>query len=89
MGKRKKGKYETTAIDRARDELFSQIRHCGVLEATGDQRDNWFRDTMQYMAERYPELGTDDLGQLEELGRRYCQPVIPHGADHNAMGDAG
>ena len=85
MGKRKKGKHETTPFDRARDELFSQIRHCGVLEATDDQRDGWFKDTMNYMAERYPDVTPEELKELEELGRRYCRPVIPHGADHNAM----
>lgn len=85
MSKRKKDKHETTAFDRARDELFSQIRHCGVLEATDEQRNTWFDDTMAYMAERYPDVAAEDLKKLEELGRRYCAPVIPHGADHTAL----
>lgn len=85
MGKQKKNKHETTTLHRARDELFSQIRHCGVLEATEEQRGDWFTDTMKYMAERYPDLKPEELKELEELGRRYCAPVIPHGADHNAM----
>lgn len=85
MGKQKKNKHETTTLDRARDELFSQIRHCGVLEATEEQRHEWFGDTMKYMQERYPDLTPEELKSLEELGQRYCAPVIPHGADHNAL----
>jgi hypothetical protein len=32
------------------------------------------------MRERFPDLDSDQLEELEKLGRRYCQPVIPHGA---------
>lgn len=80
MGKRRPAKREPTPFERARDELFSHIRRCGVLEATAEQQDDWIRDTMGYMAERYPQLGRADLEELETLGRRYCKPVIPHGA---------
>jgi hypothetical protein len=41
-------------MDRARDELFSHIQRCGVLEADVDQRGEWFDDTIEYLAERYP-----------------------------------
>ena len=77
MGKRKGGKSET--FEQARDELLSQIRHCGVLEATDTQRSDWFEETMSYMAERYPGVSKEELEELEALGRRYCEPVIPHG----------
>lgn len=78
-----KGSYTPNVIDRARDELFSHIRRCGVLEAEADQRDEWFDDTIQYLGERYPELTPGELSELRTIGERYCAPVIPHG-DTNA-----
>lgn len=71
---------ESELFNRARDELFSHIQRCGVLDATQDQQEEWIRDTMGYMRERYPDLGPHQIEQLETLGRRYCKPVIPHGA---------
>ncbi|MFW6192500.1 MAG: hypothetical protein ACOC83_03350 [Gemmatimonadota bacterium] len=73
------GKHDTTDLDRARDELFSHIRRCGVLEATPDQREEWMLDTIEYLTERYPSLDRKELGRLKELGDRYCRPAIPHG----------
>lgn len=67
------------SIDRARDELFSHIRRCGVLDAEIDQRDEWFDDTIQYIGERYPELSPGELSDLRTIGERYCAPAIPHG----------
>ncbi len=88
MSKRKKeGKHEASVFDKARNELFSQIRHCGVLEATEDQRAAWLKETMSYMAQRYPEVTGEELAELEEIGRRYCEPVIPHGGEGNALTD--
>ncbi|UCC48677.1 MAG: hypothetical protein JSV41_00425 [Gemmatimonadota bacterium] len=81
MGKRsKEGKNEPSVFDKARNELFSQIRHCGVLEATEDQREAWFRQTMEYVAKRYPQVTKEQLARLHEAGLRYCEPVIPHGS---------
>lgn len=80
MGKRGGDRSEPALLERARDELFSHIRRCGVLEATEEQQEEWMRDTMGYMSERYPELTAEELEGLEALGRRYCKPVIPHGA---------
>lgn len=77
-GRVEKGQFDL--LNRARDELFSHIQRCGVLEASKDQQDEWIRDTMGYMRERFPDLDSDQLEELEKLGRRYCQPVIPHGA---------
>ncbi len=69
----------TSSLDAARDELFSHIRRCGVLEADANQRGEWMTDTVQYLSERYPDLTDVDLGQLGDIGQRYCQPAIPHG----------
>lgn len=69
----------TSLFDRARDELFSHIHRCGVLEATEEQQREWMDDTLEYLAERYPELSPEETTQLRDLGLRFCQPVIPHG----------
>lgn len=80
MGKRKKeGKHGPSMFDRARNELFSQIRHCGVLQATVEQQVSWFNDTMDYIAKRYPGVTEEELDLLKEQGLRYCQPVTPYG----------
>jgi hypothetical protein len=80
MGKPKSSKRreETPArlFDQARDELFSHILRCGVLEAAADDQREWFDDTMEYLAERYDGLTAEELAQLRRLGERYCQPVI-------------
>jgi hypothetical protein len=60
----------------ARDELFSHILRCGVLEAAEEHRREWFDDTMDYLAERYEELTAAQLKELRTLGERYCQPVV-------------
>jgi len=69
---------ETTSrlFDQARDELFSHILRCGVLEAAADDQREWFDDTMEYLAERYEGVTAKELNQLRQLGERYCQPVI-------------
>lgn len=72
---------KTSVIDRARDELFSHIHRCDVLNATEDQQREWIDDTMEYMAERYPEINNAELKELKALGLRFCQPVIPHGRE--------
>lgn len=76
MGRKK---YEPTDLERARDELFSHIQRCGVLDAETKQREEWLSDTTDYLAERYPELSGSDLEELKNIGRRYCSPAIPHG----------
>lgn len=74
-----KGKYEPTDLERARDELFSHIQRCHVLDATPDQQEEWLDDTVEYIAERYPALDRKGLSKLRKLGERYCRPPIPHG----------
>jgi hypothetical protein len=74
-----------TVLDRARDELFSAIRQCGVLSAEREDQVEWMDETLSYMKERHPELSQQELAQLREAGVRFCQPVIPHGREHTAM----
>lgn len=63
-------------MDRARDELFSHIHRCGVLEAHEDDQDSWMTETVEYLAERYPDLGVKELTQLKAVGMQFCKPVI-------------
>ncbi|NNF13405.1 MAG: hypothetical protein HKN72_09285 [Gemmatimonadetes bacterium] len=77
-------KHQTTLLDRARDELFSHVIRCDVLEAHMDDRAEWLADTMDFMAHRYPQLGELELAQLEVMGKRFIKPAIPHGADTTA-----
>lgn len=48
-------------------------------------------ETIEYLGERYPDLGDTDLTQLYEIGIRFCKPAIAHGAATTArtMEDAG
>lgn len=71
--------YKPTSLERARDELFSHIQRCGVLEAELDQREEWLVDTVGYLAERYPDLSKIELAELHEIGQRYCMPPKRHG----------
>ena len=74
-----------TTFEQARDELFSHILRCGVLEATAEHQKEWFDDTMGYLADRFADLRPDELTELRVLGERYCRPVVartaPVGAD--------
>lgn len=65
-----------SAFEQARDELFSHILRCGVLEAAAEHQKEWFDDTMLYLADRYPDLPDQDMEQLRTLGERYCRPVV-------------
>ena len=74
-----------TAFDRARDELFHAIRQCGVIDASEEEQLAWMDETLQFMAERHPELAPADLAGLKDTGLRFCRPVIPHGKEHTAI----
>jgi hypothetical protein len=79
MGKEKKATRSPTGpsqFDQARDELFSHILRCGVIEADAEQQKAWMDDTMQYIGERYTELTEEELTQVRVLGDRFCQPVV-------------
>jgi hypothetical protein len=78
-----------SALNQARDELFSNIHRCGVLKALAEDQIEWMEETLQFMQERYPELTAGDIGHLREVGMRFCQPVIPHGAEHTATSEEG
>ncbi len=74
--KNPRGPTVPSAFDQARDELFSHILRCGVLEATPEHQKEWFDDTMLYVADRFDELAEEELDQLRLLGERYCRPVV-------------
>ena len=65
-----------SVFEQARDELFSHILRCGVLEATVDHQKEWFDDTMDYLSDRYDTLPDNELGRIRGLGEQYCRPVI-------------
>ena len=65
-----------SVFEQARDELFSHILRCGVLEATVDHQKEWFDDTMEYLSDRYDTLPDNELGRIRGLGEQYCRPVI-------------
>ncbi len=65
-----------TTFEQARDELFSHILRCGVLEAAPEHQKEWFDDTMLYLADRYEDLTEPEIEQLRTLGERYCRPVV-------------
>ena len=63
-------------IAQARDELFSHINRCGVLQATQDDQSQWMDETIDYLGERYPDLAGIELQELHAVGMRFCQPAI-------------
>ena len=69
-----------TSFEQARDELFSHILRCGVLEAASEHQKEWFDDTMLYLADRYAELDEPQITELRLLGERYCRPVVGRSA---------
>jgi hypothetical protein len=78
--------------DRARDELFSHINRCGVLQAADKDQEEWLDETMSYLGERYPDLADTDLRELYTVGLRFCRPAIAHGREsangQNSNGEA-
>lgn len=66
---------EAVSFAQARDELFSHILRCGVIEALPEHQKDWLDDTMLYLADRYEDLGEEELSQLRVLGERFCRPV--------------
>lgn len=63
-----------TPFEEARDELFQHIIRCGVIGSAPEHQEEWFADTMKYMADRYPELAERDLAELRTLGDRFARP---------------
>jgi hypothetical protein len=76
MGKNKSDQNtDDAAFAQARDELFSHVLRCGVIDALPEHQKGWFDDTMLYLADRYDTLSDEELAQLRLLGERFCQPV--------------
>ncbi len=71
----------------ARNELFSHINRCGVLDANPEDQEEWMAETIQYFAERFPDLGQSVLDELQQIGIRYCRPAIPHGGVRSGQDD--
>jgi hypothetical protein len=71
---KKSGPASSTPFEQARDELFQHIMTCGVVGADSEHQHEWFDETMKYFAERYPELGENQVTELRKLGERFAQP---------------
>ncbi|HYW09905.1 MAG TPA: hypothetical protein VE913_23270 [Longimicrobium sp.] len=65
-----------SAIEEARNELFSHVHRCGVMRAEREQQVDWMKDTVEFLSERYPGLKPADLEELHGIGMRFCSPVI-------------
>ena len=70
---------DSKLLDRARDELFSHINRCGVIEAGEIDQSAWMDETIEYLAERYPSFAAHELRFLHAVGMRFCQPAIARG----------
>lgn len=66
---------EALSFAQARDEMFSHVLRCGVIDALPEHQKDWFDDTMLYLADRYDDLSDEELTQLRLLGERFSQPV--------------
>ena len=73
--KKSRSSSEAISFAQARDELFSHILRCGVIDALPEHQKDWFDDTMLYLADRYEDLTEEELAQLRVLGERFSQPV--------------
>ena len=71
-------------IERARDELFSHINRCGVLQAAEEDQRQWMDETVDYLGERFPELSEANLRDLHTVGLRFCRPAIRYGTPTEA-----
>ena len=63
-----------TPFEQARDEMFQHIIRCGVIGADPEHQAEWFKDTMDYLADRYHELSESEIAELRTLGDRFAQP---------------
>jgi hypothetical protein len=45
-----------------------------VVGAAPEHQTEWFEETMAYMANRYPELASEQVDELRKLGERFAQP---------------
>jgi hypothetical protein len=63
-----------TPFEQARDELFQHVIRCGVIGASSDDQTEWFNATLNYLADRFPELSKPQVQELRTLGERFAQP---------------
>jgi hypothetical protein len=63
-----------TPFEQARDELFQHVIRCGVIGADTEHQAEWFKDTMEYLEDRYSELSDTQITELRTLGERFAQP---------------
>ena len=63
-----------SVFEQARDEMFQHIMRCGVVGSDPAHQTEWFNETMEYMTDRYPELDSEEIGELRTLGERFAQP---------------
>ena len=70
-----------SALDAARNELFSHIHRCGVMRAAREHQVEWMKDTIDFLGERYPALSPRERKELETIGLRFCSPVIANAGD--------
>lgn len=77
--------YRKTAFDAARDQLFSEMHRCGVLEASREEAEDWLEDTIQYLSDLHGSLKQEELEELRAIGSRFARPPIPHGREQTAL----
>lgn len=75
---------EEKMIERARDELFSHINRCSVLQAAVEDQRQWMDETVDYLGERFPDLSEANLRDLHTVGLRFCRPAIRYGTPSEA-----
>lgn len=66
----------SAVLDDARNELFGHIHRCGVMRATREQQEEWMKDTIDFLGERYAALTPKQMEELNVIGMRFCSPVI-------------
>ena len=73
-------------FDQARDEMFQHIIRCGVIGSAPQHQKEWFDQTIEYLEDRYHELGDSQVAELRTLGERFCQPpkAMQESADSTA-----
>lgn len=72
--RRRRESTQPTPFEQARDEMFQHVMRCGVVGADAQHQNEWFTDTMSYLAERYHELTTAEIAELRAMGERFVQP---------------
>src|SRR5215211_2179426 len=89
MAKQKSRRRQTTPVaptpfEQARDELFQHVIRCGVIGASDEDQTEWFDNTLDYFADRFPELSKTQVEELRTLGQRFAQPPKRQTADASA-----